>query len=128
MATIRAAAMAELNKGEARNALARAVCFHRLGRLRDRGAEAQGHRASGLTLVIAAIALWNSVYLQRALDTLRRRGEPVTEALLGHLAPLGWQHINLTGDYLWSSKASLGPNAFRSLRDARMTRGIASAA
>jgi TnpA family transposase len=30
---------AELNKGEARNSLARAVAFHRLGRFRDRGHE-----------------------------------------------------------------------------------------
>jgi hypothetical protein len=104
------------------------VCFHRLGRLRDRGAEAQGHRAGGLALVTAAIALWNSVYLQRALETLRRRGEAVPEALLAHLAPLGWQHVNLTGDYLWSAETSLGADAFRPLRDARTTRGIAAAA
>lgn len=96
--SLRRQATAELNKGEARNALARAVCFHCLGRLRDRGAEAQGHRASGLALVTAAIALWNSVYLGRALDALRRRGDAVPDALLGHLTPLGWQHINLTGD------------------------------
>lgn len=30
---------AELNKGEARNALARAVFFHRLGEIRDRSFE-----------------------------------------------------------------------------------------
>jgi TnpA family transposase len=72
---LRRQATAELNKGEARNALARAVCFHRLGRLRDRAAEAQQYRASGLALVTAAIALWNTVYLGRALDVpaLRRR-------------------------------------------------------
>ena len=87
---------AELNKGEARNALARAVCFHRLGRLRDRAAEAQQHRASGLALVTAAIALWNTTYLDRAIQVLRRRGEPVPNELLAHLAPVGWQHINLT--------------------------------
>jgi hypothetical protein len=23
--------------------------------------------------------------------------------LLAHLAPVGWQHINLTGDYLWDA-------------------------
>src|SRR4051794_16803734 len=45
--SLRRQATAELNKGESRNALARAVCFHRLGRLRDRTAEAQQHRASG---------------------------------------------------------------------------------
>jgi len=69
---LRRQATAELNKGEARNALARAVCFHRLGRLRDRTAEQQGHCASGLALVTAAIALWNTVYLGRAIGALRR--------------------------------------------------------
>ena len=58
-------------QGRSANALARAVCFHRLGRLRDRAVEAQQYRASGLALVTAAIALWNTVYLDRALDDLR---------------------------------------------------------
>jgi TnpA family transposase len=113
---LRRQATAELNKGESRNALARAVCFHRLGRLRDRTVELQQHRASGLTLVTAAIVLWNTVYLGRALDALRRRGEIVPDALLAHIAPLGWQHINLTGDYLWDADAAIGPNGFRPLR------------
>jgi hypothetical protein len=94
----------------------RAVCFHRLGRLRDRTAEAQQHRAGGLALVTAAIALWNTVYLGRAQDALRRRGEAVPNALLAHLAPLGWQHINLTGDYLWGADPNLGSDGFRPLR------------
>ena len=45
---------ANLNKGEARNALARAVFFNRLGELRDRTFENQRHRASGLNLVASA--------------------------------------------------------------------------
>jgi TnpA family transposase len=117
---------AELNKGESRNALARAVCFHRLGRLRDRTAELQQHRASGLTLVTAAIVLWNTVYLARALDASRRRGETVPDALLAHIAPLGWQHINLTGDYLWDADAAVGPHGFRPLRGAEMLRAEAA--
>jgi TnpA family transposase len=106
----------ELNKGEARNALARAVCFHRLGRLRDRATEAQQYRASGLATITAAIALWNTVYLGRALDDLRRGGEIIPDPLLAHLAPVGWQHINLTGDYLWNADAQLAPDGFRQLR------------
>jgi len=113
--TLRRQATAELNKGESRNALARAVCFHRLGRLHDRTAQTQQHRASGLALVTAAIALWNTVYLSRALDVARRRGDLIPDALLAHLAPLGWQHINLTGDYLWGADAGLGPDGFRPL-------------
>ena len=61
MPALRRQATAELNKGESRNALARAVCFHRLGRLRDRTVAAQQYRASGLALVTAAITLWNTV-------------------------------------------------------------------
>ncbi len=37
-------------------------------------------------------------------------------ALLAHLAPLGWQHVNLTGDYLWDTGAVLAPDGFRPLR------------
>ena len=115
---LRRQATAELNKGEARNALARAVCFHRLGRLRDRTAGLQQHRASGLALVTAAIALWNSVYLARALEVLRGRGEVIPDALLAHVAPRGWQHVNLTGDYLWSADDGVGPDGLRPLRGA----------
>lgn len=107
---------AELNKGEGRNGLTRAVSFHRLGRVRDRSADARQHRAGGLTLVTAAIVLWNTVYLGRALDALRRDGVEVPDAFLGHLAPLGWRHINLTGDYHWASRAAFEPDGFRPLR------------
>lgn len=63
---LRRRVQAGLNKGEARNALARAVFFHRLGEIRDRSFDQQRHRASGLSLVIAAIVLWNTAYLERA--------------------------------------------------------------
>jgi hypothetical protein len=50
----------EINKGESRNSLARAVFIHRLGEIRDRTFENQQHRASGLNLLVAAITLWNN--------------------------------------------------------------------
>ena len=42
----------------------------------------------------------------------------IPDALLAHLAPVGWQHINLTGDYLWDSDIGLAPDGFRPLRSA----------
>ncbi|MGF7176663.1 Tn3 family transposase [Azospirillum doebereinerae] len=113
---LRRQATTELNKGESRNALARAVCFHRLGRIRDRTPESQQHRAGGLNLVVAAIILWNTVYMGRAIDALRADGERISDELLSHLAPLGWQHINLTGDYLWSADRVPDTSGYRSLR------------
>ena len=107
-----------LNKGEARNALARAVFFNRLGEIRDRRFEQQRYRASGLNLVTAAVVLWNTVYLERAAHALRGNGQGVDDALLQYLSPLGWEHINLTGDYLWRSSAKIGAGKFRPLRPA----------
>jgi TnpA family transposase len=89
-----------LNKGEAKNALARAVFFNRLGEMRDRTFENQWYRASGTNLAVAAIILWNTVYLERAIRLLQQKGTSISDALLVHLSPLGWEHINLTGDYI----------------------------
>lgn len=105
-----------LNKGESRNALARAVFFNRLGEIRDRSFEQQRYRASGLNLVTAAIVLWNTTYLERAIQTMKDRGQKVDEALLPHLSPLGWEHINLTGDYIWDSNQRLADGEYRRLR------------
>jgi len=35
-----------------------------------------------------------------------------------HVAPLGWEHISLTGDYDWAAAAP-PPGGFRPLRDVR---------
>jgi TnpA family transposase len=99
----------ELNKGEARNSLARAVFLHRLGEIRDRTYENQQHRASGLNLLVTAIILWNTRYLERAVQALRRV-EEVPDALLAHLSPLGWEHVNLTGDYVWGAADEVSEN------------------
>jgi Tn3 transposase DDE domain len=96
-----------LNKGEARNALARGVFFNRLGELRDRTLENQQHRASGLNLVVAAIVLWNTVYLERAIQALRNQGQIIPKVLLVPLSPLKWEHINWTGDYHWRRDGGL---------------------
>jgi hypothetical protein len=98
---------AGLNKGEARNALARSVFFYRLGEIRDRSFESQRYRASGLNLVTAGIVLWNTVYLERAVQAMHVRGMQPDAGLLPYLSPLGWEHINLTGDYVWRQSQKL---------------------
>jgi TnpA family transposase len=107
---------AGLNKGEARNALARAVFFNRLGEMRDRSFENQRYRASGLNLITAAIILWNTVYLERAINSLKERRVIIDENLLQHISPLGWEHINLTGNYVWRYSRKIEKNKFRPLR------------
>jgi TnpA family transposase len=112
---LRRRVMAGLNKGEARNALARAVFFNRLGEVRDRSFENQQYRASGLNLVVAAITPWNTIYLERAV-TLLGKSQTVDTGLLQHVSPLGWEHVGLTGDYLWHSDKRVAKGGFRTLR------------
>jgi Tn3 transposase DDE domain-containing protein len=65
------------------------------------------------------ITLWNTRYLSRAVAALRETKD-VPDHLLAHLSPLGWEHINLTGDYVWSSagEATENRDGFRPLRPA----------
>lgn len=89
-----------LNKGEASNALARAILMPVLGRIKDRAEKATVTRANQLTLITTAIALWNNVYNEIAINLLPRKGVHLNQQLLSHLSPLGWQHTHLTGDYI----------------------------
>jgi TnpA family transposase len=96
---------AGLNKSEQRHYLAQEICTFSQGRIADRDAEAQQFRASGLNLVIAAIAYWNSTYMADAINYLRSR-TPVPDALLTHTSPLTWEHISFSGDFLWENAAA----------------------
>jgi hypothetical protein len=44
-----------------------------------------------------------AVYLDWAVRQLRAQGTTVPDELLAHVAPLGWEHIGLTGDYVWTA-------------------------
>jgi hypothetical protein len=46
---------------------------------------------------------------------LRARGEVIDGALLARLAPLGWEHVALTGGYVWEEAPTLDADGFRPL-------------
>ncbi len=97
--------------------LADAIFTNRQGRFTDRTIENQQYRASGLNLIIAAIAYWNTLYLERAADHLRYSVHQVDETLLAHVSPMGWAHIGLNGDYLWENASAPRPDRYRPLHD-----------
>jgi Tn3 transposase DDE domain len=104
-----------LNKGEHLHSLARDIAFGRQGRFHDRGYEAQLNRASALSLVINAIAVWNTRYFEQAQASLAKQGVPVPEEVWQHLSPLQWAHIHLNGSYHFTNLALEGD--FRPLRE-----------
>ena len=88
---------------------------NRRGTVADRDREEQQRKASGLNLTIAAIGLWNTVYLEKAIQAMLEAGNPVPEYVIPHLSPLGWEHITLTGSYHWREFRS-DMNVLRPLR------------
>jgi hypothetical protein len=70
---------------------------------------------------VAAIILWNTVYLERAICALREHGIAIDDEALAHLSPIGWEHVNLTGDYTSgfrtpSERLIQAPTALHSLK------------
>lgn len=105
-----------LNKGEAMNALARAIFFGKHGELRERALQDQLQRASALNILINAISVWNTVYLGKATDLLRSKGA-LREDLLKHMSPLGWEHINFLGEYRFDPKGFTTLESLRPLNE-----------
>ncbi len=94
-----------LNKGEAVHSLARQVAYGQLGILTDRDLTSQLNRATCLSLLLNVIAVWNTRYMQAALDHLRATEYPVLESDLEHLSPILSGHINLHGSHHFDLQA-----------------------
>ena len=60
------------------------------------------------------------MYLERAVDALGKQKE-IDDRLLPHLTPLGWDHINLTGDYSWHTNKRVAKGRFRPLKVTKPT-------
>ena len=51
-----------------------------------------------------------------AVKALREREQVIPDDLLADLSPLGWEHINLTEDYLWKPIGGAKKRPLRQLR------------
>jgi len=111
--------LTQLNRIEARHALARQVFHGQRGQLRQRYREGQEDQLGALGLVLNAIVLWNTRYLDAALTQLRRDGYPVEDANVERLSPLIHDHINLLGRYHFTNPDRNGGDQLRPLHDPR---------
>jgi len=89
--------LTQLNRGEDRHKLARAVFHGKGGELRQRYREGQEDQLGALGLVVNIIVLWNTIYIDAALQQLRSEGFTVKAEDLARLSPLVFNHINLLG-------------------------------
>jgi TnpA family transposase len=113
----RRATLLQLNRGEGRHSLARAVFHGKRGELRQRYREGQEDQLGTLGLVVNVIVLWNTIYMDAVLQQLRREGHPVREEDVARLSPLIYEHINLLGRYSFAIPDAVIRGELRALRD-----------
>ena len=104
----------QLNKGEALHAVRRFLVFGNLARLGPSDTEALTNQAACLNLITNTTILWNTVHIQRVLDSLHRRRRPAAEVDITRLSPARHEHINPYGTYRLDRLPA--PGSFRPLR------------
>ena len=108
--------LTQLNRGEGRHRLARAIFHGQRGELRQRYREGQEDQLGALGLVTNAVILWNTLYTQQAITALRTMGAEVRTDDVVRLSPLGFEHINLHGRYQFTVTEAMARGELRPLR------------
>jgi TnpA family transposase len=109
--------LVQLNRGEGRHQLARIVFHGKRGELRQRYREGQEDQLGALGLVVNVIVLWNTIYMDAALDKLRAEGFDVRAEDVARLSPLGFDHINMLGRYAFILPDLVARGELRPLRN-----------
>ena len=94
--------LTQLNRGEGRHGVARAICHGQRGQIRKRYREGQEDQLGTLGLVTNAVVLWNTIYIQAILDHLRQQSFEVREEDEARLSPLVYGHVNMLGHYTFT--------------------------
>ena len=108
--------LTQLNRGESRHSVARAVFHGQRGELRQRYREGQEDQLGALGLVVNAIVLWNTLYMEAALTQMRAEGLAVQAADVARLSPLVHKHINFQGRYSFALSEAVAHGELRPLR------------
>jgi TnpA family transposase len=109
--------LTQLNRGESRHGVARAIFHGQRGELRQRYREGQEDQLGALGLVVNAVVLWNTRYLDAALAQVRAAGVPVKPEDVERLSPLLLDHVNVLGRYEFALKESVRQGHLRPLRE-----------
>ena len=97
--------------------MGRAIFHGKRGEPRQRYREGQEDQLGALGLVVNMIVLWNTIYMEAALNQLRLEGHQVCEADVARLSPLIHDHINMLGRYSFAMPETVARGELRPLRN-----------
>lgn len=108
--------LVQLNRGEGRHALARAVFHGKKGELRQRYRDGMEDQLGALGLVVNALVLWNTRYLQQALEQWQGTENVLNPDDVTRLSPLLYEHVNMLGRYDFTLPEAIAAGQLRPLR------------
>jgi hypothetical protein len=93
------------------------IIFHgKRGELRQRYREGQEDQLGALGLVVNAVILWNTIYMNAALNELRAEDFDVRDEDVARLSPLPHEHLNVLGRYAFTLPELVARGELRPLR------------
>jgi Tn3 transposase DDE domain len=109
--------LVQLNRHEKRHELSRKIFHGQRGEVRKRYREGQEDQLGALGLVVKAVCLFTSLYLDEAVRHLQEEGEEATDEDLARVSPLAREHVRVLGRYHFTLDESVTGGSLRPLRD-----------
>ena len=109
--------LVQLNRGEGRHQLARVIFLGKRGELRRHYRAGQEDQLGALGLVVNLIVLWNTIYMDAAMNQLSAEGNEAQPEDIARLSPLGHKHVNMFGRYAFTLPDTVARGELRPLRD-----------
>ncbi|MER6639634.1 Tn3 family transposase [Streptomyces microflavus] len=106
----------QLTVQESRHKLARDVCHGKRGTIHQAYRDGMEDQLGALGLVLNAIVLWTTKYIDAAVQQLRAEGHEIRDEDIARLSPLKHRNLNLLGRYTFTPSTPAA-GALRPLRD-----------
>jgi hypothetical protein len=116
---LRVTGRVQLNKGEKLHELRQWLLFAEGGQIKKSQLQDQANQASALTLVTDAIIVWNTRYMQVAIDQLRKEGYAIKDGDIAHISPCRFYHINKHGRLTFNIEREWNRAGLRPLRNSQ---------
>lgn len=106
----------QLNKLEAIHSLRTHLFFAHQGKVKGKQDEQLKNQVGCLNLISNIIIVWNTIYINKAVEQLREEGYRVDEEDLKRIWPTRFEHINVYGRYLFNREEIRKNRKLRKLR------------
>ncbi|MEN8655890.1 Tn3 family transposase [Streptomyces sp. 21So2-11] len=106
----------QLTVQESRHKLAREICHGKKGTIHQAYRDGMEDQLGSLGLVLNAVVLWTTRYIDAAVAQLRAEGHDIKDEDVARLSPLRHKNLNVLGRYSFTASQPVG-GTLRPLRD-----------